>query len=256
MSPSLYGQEKSDDEVVTFVRDHRETILEDPDQRYHTLMRLLPGDSSRLLDYGCGWGINTLGAAERGHAATGIDISPNEIEICRLVWGERDRLRFLQESIDDLEDASFDVVLSAEVIEHVHNVGTYLSGINRVLTSDGALVISTPCGPTPRNVWPLIRRDLETPLVEASLRCGAGYDKTHHHIHSWDQHHFVRLLASCGFVLERYEPAEGVPLPWWVKRRFGGTGYLRGYHGRFRHLCRTMVFRFRKVDEVVIGPND
>ena len=111
--------------------------------RFHAIMSLIPSGGS-VLDYGCGWGHFSIAMRDKGNKVTAVDYSQNEIDICHLVWGKQDSIEYLNKPISDFHDNSFDCVLSNQVIEHVHNVGNYLSEINRVLKINGLLVISLP----------------------------------------------------------------------------------------------------------------
>lgn len=102
-------------------------------------MRSLPevGDA---LDLGCGDG--RLGAELRARRAVGADVSPVPLERARGRLGEV----VLVEPDEPLPfaDGSFDLVLCAEVLEHVRDVQLLLSEVRRVLRPGGALAISTP----------------------------------------------------------------------------------------------------------------
>lgn len=236
-----HGVEMSDHEILEAAAREARAIDANVWHRYHVQMALMPETPSRILDYGCGWGLTAARLAERGHSVSAIDLSENEIQLCQLVWGERPGVHFSHSAIDSLPDSSFDVVLSSQVIEHVHNPGNYLSQINRVLAPDGLLVISLPGGVTPRSVRRLLRRNLRRSLVGLSTQMLDHYDKANDHINSWDQIHFVRLLASTGFRVVDYRPSEGVALP-------GGRGarYWRTRIKGIENLCYTMVFAARR----------
>jgi SAM-dependent methyltransferase len=72
----------------------------------------------------------------------------------------------------DVEDASFDVVLSTQVLEHVPDPDAYLTEAHRILAPGGRLVLSTHgiywYHPSPEDLWrwtgPGLRRQVE--------RCG------------------------------------------------------------------------------------
>lgn len=112
---------------------------------------------------------------------------------CRCFDAEHDRFPF--------DDASFDLVLWCEVIEHLTaNPVHALSEIHRVLKPGGALVVSTP------NV-------ARTELVAALLRGDNVYDPYHlgaplagsRHSREYTHGELTALLAGCGFEVERAE---------------------------------------------------
>ena len=249
MSMRLYGTERTDDEIRRFVLDYKRKIEDNPRSRYVAIRELVPAPG-RVLDYGCGWGAFSKMLEERGNEVVGIDLDDNQVDICRLVWAGIDRLSFEHAAITELDSASFDCVVSNEVIEHVHNPGTYLDEINRVLVPGGRLVISLPNVMTPRLVAPLLSPRLPENLRRISEQTRADYRKEQHHIQAWDPAHFVRLVSTVGFVFEDYRPLEGIALP---------HAKLWPSYVRFRPLRNfsySMAFVFRRVAESRIAPHD
>jgi len=108
---------------------------------YQWAMQLVAG--KRVLDAGCGegYGIDTL--ASVASEAVGIDYEEPVIRRARLLYP---RVRFEAGNLVDLPypDASFDVVVSMQTIEHLHSVGEFLTECRRVLTADGVLIVTTP----------------------------------------------------------------------------------------------------------------
>jgi ubiquinone/menaquinone biosynthesis C-methylase UbiE len=209
---------------------------------------LPPG--ARVLDYGCGWGAFAKMLEDSGNFVVGIDLDHNQIAICQHVWGSEERLSFRRAEITELDDESFDCVVSNEVIEHVHNPGTYLGQINRVLTPGGMLVISLPNVMTPRLMLPSLSPRLDRYLKLVSKQTRREYRKGDHHINAWDAPHFVRLVSTLGFELLGHRALEGIALPhsrWW-------PAYIR--LGALRNLSYTMAFAFEKVAESTVGPYD
>lgn len=101
-----------------------------------------------VLDFGCGSGYGTARIADGCARIVGIDISAEAVDYARDKF-RAGNLEFA--AIPPVEDAplpfadqSFDVVLSFQVIEHVPDVGRYLSEIARVLRPGGAFVVATP----------------------------------------------------------------------------------------------------------------
>lgn len=100
----------------------------------------------RVLDYGCGSGYGSARISESAAHVAAVDVAPEAVEHARINFA-RDNLDFL--CIDPVgrlpfADASFDVVLSFQVFEHVTDTGHYLSEIRRVLAPAGQLLLVTP----------------------------------------------------------------------------------------------------------------
>jgi SAM-dependent methyltransferase len=97
---------------------------------------------ARLLDHGCGTGVFLASAIARDYDAVGLDLSAYAI---RTLVEERG----LPAQQGTLEagwgaDASFDVVTSWDVLEHVPSPPATLQAIARVLRPGGLLVATTP----------------------------------------------------------------------------------------------------------------
>jgi 2-polyprenyl-3-methyl-5-hydroxy-6-metoxy-1,4-benzoquinol methylase len=96
----------------------------------------------KILDVGCGTGVNAKELAAGGHSITGIDISSVAIEKFREAGFEGHQCDITQ-GFPFPED-SFDVVYASEVIEHVVDTAAFFSETFRVLRPCGKLVLSTP----------------------------------------------------------------------------------------------------------------
>jgi ubiquinone/menaquinone biosynthesis C-methylase UbiE len=102
----------------------------------------------KVLDYGCGSGYGTALISEACSQIIGVDISPEAITHAKTHFSAPN-LSYLQIEPSEKEplqfpDSSFDVVLSFQVIEHVHDVTAYLHEIERVLMPGGFALIATP----------------------------------------------------------------------------------------------------------------
>ena len=112
--------------------------------RYEFAARLLRGKS--VLDVACGSGYGSEVLAQAGaHSVVGVDLSP---EASRYADGRysSDSTSFLAGDAEHLpfRAASFDVIVSFETIEHLHDPFSFLSEVKRLLKPDGLLVISSP----------------------------------------------------------------------------------------------------------------
>lgn len=105
-------------------------------------LRELPLAHRDFLDAGCGTGLFSEAAVERGANVTSMDVGEALLvrvaEKCdsRCVVGDVQHLPF--------PDESFDVVLSTEVIEHVRAPAVAVRELGRVLRPGGTLVVTTP----------------------------------------------------------------------------------------------------------------
>lgn len=105
-----------------------------------TVQQLVPDPTARILDLGCGSGALLERLLLMGYGdLVGVDISPP---------ASTDRIHYKQSDLDDFQldcpDASFDLVLAVEVIEHIENQGLFLAEISRLLTPGGLALFTTP----------------------------------------------------------------------------------------------------------------
>jgi SAM-dependent methyltransferase len=104
------------------------------------------------LDYGCGEGrwFSPIRASFGSTSLTGADISPVALAHARRLHPDATVVQMDSERVD-LPDATFDLVVSIEVLEHVGDVRAATAEIGRLLRPGGVAVISTPCA----NRWSL-----------------------------------------------------------------------------------------------------
>ena len=115
--------------------------------RYLTVLPLCKGKD--VLDIACGTGYGSAILAQSAHAVTGVDIDKATVEACRANYCQRhENLTFLHGDVAKvpLQDASVDVLISFETIEHVDasKQKEFLCEIRRVLRPGGLLVMSSP----------------------------------------------------------------------------------------------------------------
>jgi SAM-dependent methyltransferase len=100
-----------------------------------------------VLDAGCGGGGMPLSFAEEARRVVGIDLAPRFADAGHRLAAEHG-LRNLSFARADgqalpFRDASFDMVLSHAVIEHVADAALYLRELARVLKPGGTMYLST-----------------------------------------------------------------------------------------------------------------
>ena len=100
-----------------------------------------------VLDAGCGGGGMPLSFAEEARQVVGIDLAPRFADAGHKLAAEHGlrNLHFTRADGQALPfpDASFDMVLSHAVIEHVADAALYLRELARVLKPGGAMYLST-----------------------------------------------------------------------------------------------------------------
>lgn len=98
----------------------------------------------KLLDFGCGWGGESVWLAEHGADVTGCDISPSAIEHAQRFAQDRgiQNVRFALSDDTRLpfDDDTFDAVFSTDVFEHVMDLPAVLTELRRVLKPGGLLL--------------------------------------------------------------------------------------------------------------------
>ena len=109
---------------------------------YDQLLKGVSFEGRKLLDAGCGTGHFSKWALDRGAQVTSLDIGVNLLKEARkkglrnLVAGDVMKLSFA--------DATFDMVVSSECIEHTPSPATAVSEMVRVLRPGGFLVVTCP----------------------------------------------------------------------------------------------------------------
>jgi SAM-dependent methyltransferase len=100
----------------------------------------------RVLDAACGEGYGSALLAQVARQVRGVDVDATTVAHAAARY-RRDTLVFEQAdctALDHLPDASFDLILSIETLEHVHEQERMLDGFRRLLADDGLLILSSP----------------------------------------------------------------------------------------------------------------
>lgn len=247
MSETYYlcGAKKNHSEVKSFIENYSKQTKKDPKGRYNEILKLIP-DNVYVLDYGCGWGIFSEMLASKGCKVDAIDLDKDSIEIAKEFIKESSHLHFNQIPINNIDDNKYDYVISSQVIEHTHNPGNYLMECNRVLKTNGYLIISVPNIITPNVV---LTQTINWEKKFTNFFKNNHYVKIQDHIQAWDPFSFMRLLNSLGFEFLSIDFIEGLPFP--------KDKYFRLFKiPRISHFSRTMVFKVQKKKFVAINNYD
>jgi SAM-dependent methyltransferase len=145
-------------------------------------------EGDHVLDAACGLGYGSYAIARttRAGRVTGLDESEYAVRYAGKAFAEGDGtpIAFHQGDAEDLSflaDASVDLVVSVETLEHLHHPEVFLAEALRVLTPGGRLYVSVP------NDW--------------SDETGDDPNPHHHHVYDWPT--LSAQLRDAGYLVER-----------------------------------------------------
>lgn len=112
--------------------------------RYHFAARFAAG--KRVVDAACGEGYGSALLARTAANVTGADISGEAIGHARATYGDVPNLAFVEAPCTrlPLADASADIFVSFETVEHIREQEEFVDEIARVLVPDGVVLLSCP----------------------------------------------------------------------------------------------------------------
>lgn len=127
-----------------FVPGTRGEIWVEHWHRYHFAARWAAG--KRVLDVACGEGYGSALLARHAARVIGIDISAQAVAHARKAYAGLGNAEFACAPCTrlPLADASIDLAVSFETIEHIAEQAEFLGELARVLTPEGVLVLSCP----------------------------------------------------------------------------------------------------------------
>lgn len=117
------------------------------------LKQIPPLENKSVLEVGCGAGIISLELAKTARKVVGIDVTETALDFGRKLADllGYSHVEFKKGDAENLEfeDASFDIIVCSEVLEHLLNPEEAISEFYRVLKANGILLLTTPCATTP-----------------------------------------------------------------------------------------------------------
>jgi len=160
--------------------------------RRTVLERVLDGlslsEPLRILDAGCGSGRNMVELARRG-TVTGVELSSPSVEKAR----ERGCGEVIEGSVLEMPfaDASFDLAVSLDVIEHLEDDLGALRELRRVVAPGGALLLTVPAY---QWLW-------------------SGHDEINHHQRRYTMRSLRTVAEQAGWQQERTSYFNSLLLP-------------------------------------------
>ena len=161
---------------------------------------------TRVLDIGCGNGRHSFEALRRGAVVVATDLDESALAevrqmACAMVAaGEVQEGGSLETVTADarslpFDDATFDVVIAAEVLEHIHEDRGALRELHRVLRPGGLIAVTVPRWWPERVCWALSSEYHDVPgghiriyrrrqLTDRLRQTGFVVSPAHHHAHA------------------------------------------------------------------------
>lgn len=134
-------------------------------------------DGKRLLEYGCGNGIESKLWIELGSNLTGIDISEEGINKAKTNMNKNEfeaDYYVMNAEETSFGESNFDLVVGSAILHHLDIEKSYKE-IARILKPDGHIVFLEPLGHNPllnlfRKITPKLRTEDEHPLLIDDLK--------------------------------------------------------------------------------------
>ncbi|MDD5061968.1 MAG: methyltransferase domain-containing protein [Candidatus Marinimicrobia bacterium] len=156
----------------------------------------------RVLDFGAAQGMYSIELHRMGFDVVGVDVTEG--------FQHKDLMKFVKlegQGALPFQDDSFDLVLMAEVIEHLKDPYGLIKELGRILKKGGKIILSTP------NILNLKSRFRyliegayeyfrEPPIEHAGYNLATGIDVSQVHVMPWRFHELEYLLKECGFRIE------------------------------------------------------
>ncbi len=202
--------------------------------KLHHLLRLVDFDAQRgkkVLDVGCGAGVDLVRFARAGAAVTGVDIAPAAIDLARRNFEiqrlDAELLVADGESLP-LPDGQYDLVFAHGVVQYTTNPRALIDECRRVLKGDGQAIFQV----YNRISWlNLLSKVMKVDLEHEDAPVLRKYSASE----------FRHLLDGFGKV--RLVP-ERFPVKSRLHGGWKGTAYNTCFVGAFNALPRPIVRRF------------
>ena len=130
------GAERASDSYFNDIEERRYRT------HYHLpeLFESMDGTDQRLLEVGCGIGVDSIQLAKRGFQVTAVDLTENALAVAKQFAARREAtvdFRLGNAEGLDFPDESFDAVYSFGVLHHTPDIERSVAEVHRVLRPGG-----------------------------------------------------------------------------------------------------------------------
>lgn len=177
--------------------------------KYYDLVRddlfpFIPPKTRSILDLGCGAGATLRALKDRGFAyVAGVEVLPEQVAIAKM---HADRVLLIDLNLVGFKSPTFftwafgrkfDVVLMADILEHLPFPGTLLNAVHGLLEDDGVIIISLPNSGWVDMVNKILNQDW-------TLMTNGHFDHTH--MRFFCRENVRSLLQSAGYEILKLQP--------------------------------------------------
>lgn len=163
---------------------------------WYKIVTMVPEGSS-VLDVGCSTG--TLGSvlkAEKKAKVTGIDINADDIAVASRVLDKAFVYDVDASPLDRKKFTTYDVIIFADVLEHMKDASAVLERIKPLLKPEGRVVFSIPN---------MAHMYVRLQLLEGSFRYTETGLLDYTHLHFYDANEVNRIFADAGYTIKKYD---------------------------------------------------
>lgn len=179
----------------------------------------------KLLDVGCGAGVNLVRLQEYGWKVYGVDLSAVAVERARervgdcVFQGDLHSVKF--------EDKYFDVIIFSHSLEHMHNPRSALTEARRILKDGGRLIVCLPNAAS----WE----------VGVFSKWWCQWDLPRHLYH-FNRCTLQTILEKTGFGIVR------------IRTGIGSVFFMKSLEYVFKHKWDKIIFAKKLIDRCVASP--
>ena len=210
-----------------------------PEHERPEIVNMVPADAVLVLDIGCATGALGLALKRSLPRAHVIGVEKDQ-RAARVARSRLDEVLCLD--LDSLTERQipgrYDVIICADVIEHLRDPERFLNLLAGLLTPDGCLILSVPNVRHWSVLGPLLVDDLFTYTDQGLL------DRTH--LHLFTRTELCRMLERSGWSLCELQSIE-IPMPEELQPILDCIGSLGGDVTRSQSLMNAFQFLIRAV---------